>query len=50
MLKRGQPVAELGLITGTAARHPKMDMEGSVTVVGDIIEPAIPEHHRNSDQ
>ena len=43
ILKRGQPVAELSPATRTAAEHPQTELEGTVTVVGDIVGPVVPE-------
>ena len=49
ILKRGQPVAELGPTTGLLGRYPQLELEGTVTVVGDIVGPAVPEDHWESD-
>ena len=46
ILKRGRPVAELGPAIRAHAEFPQMELQGTVTVVGDIIEPAIPESRR----
>ena len=43
ILKRGRPVAELSPPTRTGARYPQMELEGTVTVVGDIVGPVVPE-------
>ena len=43
ILKRGRPIAELSPATRTAAEYPQMKLEGTVTVVGDIVGPAVPE-------
>ena len=43
ILKRGRPVAELSPATRAGARYPQMELEGTVTVVGDIVGPAVPE-------
>ena len=43
ILKRGQPVAELSPTTRTGAEYPQMELEGTVTVVGDIVGPVVPE-------
>ena len=48
ILKRGRAVAELGPVTRTAAAYPQLSLEGSVTVVGDIVGPAVPEDHWES--
>ena len=42
ILKRGKPVAELGPVTGTGAGHPQTELEGTVTVLGDIMAPVVP--------
>ena len=43
ILKRGRPVAELGPANRTAAAFPQSSLRGTVTVVGDIVGPAVPE-------
>ncbi len=43
ILKRGRPVAELLPAKRSQAEYPQMELEGTVTIVGDIIEPVIPE-------
>ena len=48
ILKRGQPVAELGPATESLARYPQLELEGTVTVVGDIVGPAVPENYWES--
>ena len=48
ILKRGRPVAELGPAKHARADYPQLDLEGTVTVVGDIVEPAVPEDHWES--
>ena len=50
ILKRGRPVAELSPTRPTMAEYPQMELKGSVTVVDDIIVPAIPEEHWDSDK
>lgn len=47
-LKRGRPVAELWPPSGAESRSPQSELEGTVTVVGDIVGPALPEHHWES--
>ncbi len=42
-LKRGQPVAELGPAVQALARYPQMDLQGTVSAVGDIVGPVLPE-------
>ena len=41
ILRRGQPVAELGPVAPAKERYPQLDMAGSVTVVGDIVGPVV---------
>ena len=48
ILKRGRPVAELGPAHRTAAAYPQLSLKGTVTVVGDIVGPALPEEHWES--
>ena len=48
ILKRGRPVAELLPARRSQAEYPQMELEGTVTIVGDIIEPVIPEEHWDS--
>ncbi len=43
ILKRGRPVAELSPATRAGAEYPQMELEGTVTVVGDIVGPVVPE-------
>lgn len=43
ILKHGRPVAELSPPTPTQAEYPQHDLAGSVSVLGDIIEPVVPE-------
>lgn len=43
ILKRGRPVAELLPAKRSQAEYPQMELEGTVTIIGDIIEPVIPE-------
>ena len=43
ILKRGRPVAELWPPTGSKATFPQLELAGTVTVVGDIIGPVVPE-------
>jgi len=49
ILKRGRPVAELGPTTESVAIYPQMELEGTVTFVGDIVGPAVPEDHWESN-
>ena len=48
ILKRGQPVAELGPVTRDGAEYPQFELRGTVTVCGDIVGPAVPEDHWES--
>ena len=48
ILKRGRPVAELLPARRSKAEYPQMELEGTVTIIGDIIEPVIPEEHWDS--
>lgn len=41
ILKRGKPVAELGRPLPRDARSPQEGLAGSVTIIGDIIEPVL---------
>ena len=43
ILKRGRPVAELSPATRTGAEYPQTELKGTVTVVGDIVGPVVPE-------
>ena len=49
ILKRGEPVAELGPATASLTPYPQLELEGTVTVAGDIVGPVIPEHHWESN-
>ncbi len=42
--KRGLPVAELGPVTKANEKYPQFDLKNSVTVLDDIVGPAVPEH------
>lgn len=43
--KRGRPVAELSPANHTEAECPQTALKGTVTVVGDIVAPVLPEDH-----
>lgn len=43
ILKRGKPVARLGPPGLESARTPQEELMGTVTILGDVIAPAIPE-------
>ena len=42
ILKRGKPVAQLVPARSSAARYPQDDLRGTVRVLGDVVEPALP--------
>lgn len=48
ILKRGEPVAELGPPSRAESRYPQAELRGTVTVIGDIVGPVVPEHHWDS--
>lgn len=48
ILKRGRPVAELWPPSQAESRYPQSELEGTVTVVGDIVGPVVPEDHWDS--
>ena len=48
ILKRGRPVAELGPVSRAHSEYPQFDLQGTVTVTGDIVGPAVPEDHWES--
>ncbi len=48
ILNRGRPVAELGPVHSVAVRYPQAGLERSVTVVGDIVEPALAAEEREA--
>ena len=48
VLKRGRLLTELGYASRGHAKYPQMELQGTVTVIGDIVEPAVPEDHRES--
>lgn len=50
ILKRGQPVAELGPTTQSLAGYPQLRLQGTVTVMGDIVGPVVPEDHWESNR
>lgn len=43
ILKRGRPVAELGPARTAKNEYPQSKLRGTVTFVGDVIGPALPE-------
>ena len=48
VLKRGRLLTELGYAPRAYAEYPQMELQGTVTVIGDIVEPAVPEDHWES--
>ncbi len=44
-LKRGQPVAEPFPAVHSGALYPQHELKGTVTEVGDIVEPPLPADH-----
>ena len=48
ILKRGQPVAELWPASQSLSGYPQLELKGTVTVVGDIVGPVVPEEHWES--
>ena len=49
ILKRGQPVAELWPANRSLAEYPQTELKGTVTEVGSIVGPALPEGHWESN-
>ena len=49
ILKRGRPAAEVGPASRLVAEYPQMELKGTVTVVGDIVGPVLPEDHWESN-
>ena len=45
ILKRGRPVAELSRVTNEANRYPQTELEGTVIITGDVVEPVFPEEY-----
>ena len=43
-------MAELGPATQSLVRYPQLELEGTVTVVGDIVGPVVPENHWESNR
>ena len=43
VLERGRLETELGHAPRARAVYPQMELQGTVTVIGDIVEPAVPE-------
>ena len=49
ILKRGQPVAELGPASRSLVEYPQTELKDTVTIVGDIVAPALPEDYWESN-
>lgn len=48
ILKRGRPVAELSRVTNEGTCYPQAELEGTVVITGDVMEPVFPEEHWDS--
>ena len=48
IMKRGRPIAELSPASQAYGGHPQTELKGTVTVVGDIVAPVLPEDHWDS--
>lgn len=48
ILKRGRPVATLSRATEESEGYPQAELEGTVVIVGDVLEPLFPEEHWDS--
>ena len=48
ILKRGKPVAELSRVVSEGNRYPQTELEGTVVITGDVMEPVLPEEHWDS--
>ena len=48
ILKRGKPVAELSRVVSEGSRYPQTELEGTVVITGDVVEPVFPEEHWDS--
>lgn len=48
VLKHGRPVTELSRVTGEGTRHPQTELEGTVVITGDVMEPVFLEEHWDS--
>ena len=48
ILKHGRPVAELLPASRAHAEYAQLELRGTVVVTGDIVEPAVPEEHWES--
>jgi len=43
ILKRGKPVAELSRVSSKGKLYPQSELEGTVIIAGDVVEPMFPE-------
>ena len=48
ILKRGRPAAELGQSTRSETRYPQSELRSTVTILGEVIAPAVPPEHWES--
>ena len=48
ILRRGRPIAELSRVTEEAGVYPQAELQGTVTVVGDVVGPVFAEEHWES--
>ncbi|MCY3986784.1 MAG: type II toxin-antitoxin system Phd/YefM family antitoxin [Candidatus Dadabacteria bacterium] len=48
ILKRGKPVAELSRVVSEGNLYPQSELEGTVIIAGDIVEPVFPEEQWDS--
>ena len=48
ILKRGRPVAELWPPSQAESQYPQSELEGTVTVIRNIVGPVVPEDHWDS--
>ena len=48
ILKRGRPVAELRPLAQAETGYPQSELRGTVTILGDLVEPAVPPEHWES--
>ena len=48
ILKCGLPVAVLSRVAEEGKAYPQAELEGTVVIVGDVLEPVFPEEHWDS--
>ena len=48
ILKRGKPVAELSRVVSEGNLYPQSELEGTVIIAGDVMEPVFPEEQWDS--